>query len=251
MERRPLENMPDARPDDGDMIPINCEHCDAEITIKAGALRAFPGPTSCHACIEKYNMKHIHGGMKKTWLRICPKQFRETDLEHAEFNRSDHQKLDAFPIMTSMLLVGPSGTCKTRSMFRRLRTAILDGRSVFVVYPEDIKEQARNRFRKDTLDFWNRHDIVAIDDLFEVGTSEAVIDLVMDVINRRIRNDQTTICTSMLSSEEVRGNQEKFGNVSQAEKARLNKLFKRLSDNFQIVRFDIQPDQVQPEEDLF
>jgi DNA replication protein DnaC len=234
-------------PGDGDdLIQIQCAYCEADLTITKFANEFFtikgkPSPTACQECIEKYDRKHQTKRMKQIWRRICPSEYQKTDIDHPGFNRMSYKEMQAHPMDENLLLVGPSQTSKTRCLFRRVRSAILAGMSVEVLYPEDLKELARSRFRKDQLVTWCLFDLIAIDDLFEIGSGEAVVDLVGDLLNRRIRDNKTTIITSMLTSSQVREEQQKFPNVTSAERARLEKLFYRIKENFKILHFEPQP----------
>ena len=233
---------PDETPDGEEIVFDQCWKCGAEIKMTLMALKwAGAGTTACQPCIDKYMEKKHRLRVAERWKVLCPKAYRETDLKHPEFPLQEYRRIQELPLDRNILLVGPSQTGKTRVMFKRVYSAILQHMSAIVLYPTDLKELARSRFRKENVDFWCMHDLIAIDDLFEIGAHESVIDLVNDIIMRRTRDEKPMLITSMLTGAQIRDEQQKFPNVTDAERARLNKLFGRIRDHFEIRTFEPKP----------
>lgn len=254
VESKRLAEKPLSEPfsgDDWDPIPEFCRECNKEITrfprgilthFTLGLARRFPpGTTVCEDCLNIIREKEVKKELTKVWQYLCPKSYQDTRIDHPGFNRQAFDEMQDIPLDQCLVLHGPANTSKTRALFKRVYSSMLQRMSAIVLYPEDIKELSRSQFRKRTLDFWHWHDIVAIDDIFDVGTSESVIELLIDLINRRVRDHKVMICTNHLTSAQVKEDQSKWGNATSAERERLNRLFIRLRDNFTFIHFDEIP----------
>lgn len=210
------------------------------INTTKGLLRKFPQQTSaCLECIDEYNEQKETNEKRNAWRALCPPEYQTTDVKHEAFNRTAYLEARKHPMSASLFFYGRSGSCKTRSMLQRAKIALRDGLSVNILFPEDIKEYARHRERKYSLELLTRFDYLGLDDLFAAGTgTDAVADWIKDLIDRRIRYQRATVITSQLTEEDYSRETRKWRNFTEAETKRLDAIFRRLKEKYIPILFD-------------
>lgn len=212
-----------------------------------GLLRQFPpNSTCCPDCIEQIdygrNIKELAG----RWKLLCPPEYQDTNTKNPDFNRASFLEVKKRNISSSLFFYGTSGACKTRVMMLRAKSSMIKGRSVCILFPEDIKEYARSRDRLAGLKHLTRFDFLGLDDLFAAGmATDAVSDFIKDLLDRRIRHKMATIITTQLSVAEFRGESQKWKNYTSAETKRLDAIFRRIKEKFVPILFDNPQDQDQ------
>jgi len=196
------------------------------------------GRTVCQDCIDAYELRKRRNEMKASWEALTPSEYRNTKLNHPTFNTTAHRECQKYSLDTSLFLFGESGTCKTRAMLWRAKLAILKGYSVGILFPDEMKEHAREKYRLDTLKKLALFDWLGLDDLFSCGTNDYMADWIKDLIDRRMRQGKTTVITSQIVEFEWTDEAKKFKNYTNVEMKRIDAIWRRIRERFTPINFD-------------
>ena len=227
-------------PEPWDDVPSTCRVCGLPMEQTLGGIALCGKNTAtCDECIEAYEATVNDEKLAEQWRGVVPPQFIHTDINHPDFNITAYQKMRAVPFGgKSMVLVGETGRCKTRSMIYYTKIAFSRGSSFRILWPEEFKEEAYKKAKLQWLKNMTAYDIVACDDLFTAGAaSETVADLIKDLIDRRMRYNKQTIITSQLSAKEIKADASKWSSHTGAEGKRVDAILRRLRD-FEVIPFD-------------
>lgn len=190
--------------------PCLCRFCGAEARALAVVVDALeekgvePRIGCCQACDDKYEREREIEYLRGEWEKICPKDFRETDLNHPEFNRRAWDQLKRWPGGESLYFHGRTRSCKTRIMMEVLKRRLLKGASVQVMWPWDLKEfKGFVRNRIDKLEQWAQYTYLGIDDAILTASShDSLVDALLDLIDMRMQNQRHVIITSQIDLRE-------------------------------------------------
>tara|TARA_R110000772_G_scaffold267931_2_gene393145 strand:+ start:1812 stop:2543 length:732 start_codon:yes stop_codon:yes gene_type:complete len=146
---------------------------------------------------------------KALWEEQVPDEYRETDLEHPDFDQSllvaarkwaagkyDGQRL-------CLGLIGPSGCCKTRVISQLVKKMIWDGQHVLWLNASKFQWACQNQFSKqrgpeasETLDRCERGEMLVFDDLGSLKASEVVSDTFYRILEERTSRKRPILWTS-------------------------------------------------------
>ena len=178
---------------------------------------------------------------RKAWAELCPVEFRandeggETDpnrlrLEQPKFSEALRWRFGK----TGLLLIGPSGTCKTRVAWRILRREFEAGRRVVAMKAHGFGVECQERrTSKGGFADWYRHlvrvPLLFIDDLGKGRFTDDAESHFFGLIDERTENGRPMIITS--------------NSTGTALKARMSEdrgepIIRRLRDYCQTVVFD-------------
>ena len=210
-----------------------CTKCDNTVMLTDNHLKVFQESTVCDSCATEWQNKRDLETMKDHWKKICPADFRDTKTDHPEFNLDAYRRVAALPFETSFILLGSTGSCKTRIACHRAKMALLAGRSVRIAFPEDLKDMPKFLSRKEHIAELSKPDLLVMDDAFIAGASkEQVSDFLKDLIDKRIRDKKATIITSQVNSEEYKKDSDKFHNASDVDGKRLDAIARRVKERY-------------------
>lgn len=193
----------------------------------------------CDECYAESAKKLNLKSMKDWWRHFCPEQFRATDLKHEDFNKSAWGRVVEVELDRNLILVGASGTCKTRIMMERLKRCFLHGRKPSVLWADVLDEAIQSRQTGKALESHSEAPVLGIDDLFTAGSAfEAYTKLVKSLIDRRLRQNRVTIITTNLKARDIRSDSEKFANATRGDRERIEAIIRRLREEFVMVDCD-------------
>lgn len=214
-----------------------CPGCGASIPMTQGHAKVF-SKTYCDPCVEKHIRDTKVKDMKKYWEKICPADYRDTDLKSEEFNHDAWNLVKEHPLDTNFVFLGESGQCKTRIACERIKRGILSDKTARIVFPDEI-EDLSPMMRKIFMDDIGKPQILLLDDFLSVaGGSDQMQKFVFNVINKRAREKKTTIITTQITYEEWKNETEKFRNQTKAESERILAVIRRLDEKYVAINFD-------------
>ena len=218
---------------EGEESPRKCNKCENTVMLTDNHNLVFAESTVCDSCATEWENKRKLETMKDHWKKICPADFRDTKTDHPEFNLEAYKRVAALPFETSFILLGSTGSCKTRIAIHRAKMALLAGRTVRIAFPEDLKDIPRFTSRKEHIAELSKPDLLVMDDAFIAGASkEQVSDFLKDLIDRRIRDKKATIITSQVNSEEYKKDSNKFHNATDVDGKRLDAIARRVKERY-------------------
>lgn len=216
----------------------NCEGCE---TIVKGVLPSFDGLVACDPCVEKFKIDTRMKEAEKYWSQWCPKQFKGTQLDHADFAR-------VWPIVKqvkeprqNLIFCGESGTCKTRAALHRMKMLLaynyLEPHALWAdVLDEHLETKGFNSNWKDQ---YKQAPVLLIDDLFTAGASlERYSKYIKGLLDYRLRENKITIITTNLKARDIATDSEKFNNATKADQQRTQAIIRRLRGEFRMLDFD-------------
>lgn len=211
----------------------SCPKCGGIIHLTKGEKFLFCGTTVCDPCSEKWEKERVEKLMKDWWTKNCPAEFRETDLLHEDFNIEAYNETRKYPLDESLILLGESGSCKTRIACHRAKVALFNGKTVRIMFPDDIKDQPRDLSRREHIASLAKPDLLVLDDLFLAGASkEHTADFVKDLIDKRIREKKATIITSQVDGDSYAKDANKFNNMTGADASRVAAIERRVREKY-------------------
>lgn len=224
----------DAASSEGEDRSYPCRTCGKEtITVSQGQYDTF-GPTAvCGTCSEAKDVEIRARDCRSFWIRHCPATYRETDTSREDFNKEAWRRMKTYRLTDNMVLLGPSGVCKTRMACQWAKIALGRGMSVKLMFPEDLKDQPRFKTRKEHLDSLAYPDLAVLDDLFLVSASkDAVAEFIKDLIDRRLRDKKATVITSQVDADDFESDAAKFDNLSSTENQRIEAIVRRVKESY-------------------
>jgi DNA replication protein DnaC len=223
----------------GEPVHVKCRQkdCVNMIEITANHREVF-GDACCNECVEKYKRERDLKLMEKYWKKVCPAEYRSTDLKHETWNKEAWDKARQIPLSESLVIIGESGQCKTRIACERAKRAILTGKTVSLMWPDELKEIPRFTSRKDYIQDLCKPDYLLLDDAFLCGSKEAAAELLKDIIDKRIREQKATVITTQISGEDWKGDAAKFKNMTKAENDRIDAVVRRVKEKFRTIDAD-------------
>lgn len=218
----------------GEYVEVECsQKCGATIT----CMRFFADVTACDTCRHKYEENERVKRAKVYWESIIPPLFRETDIHHVDFPKAAYMQTKEYRGEKSLFLFGDSRTGKTRLGVVLLKRCLLHyNMHIGVLWPEHLKSVKSTREVLQMVEKWGRYDLLMLDDALLTGAQdERVADFLKDLIDYRMRYKRTNIITSQIGSVEYLEQGDKFGNMTKADKARIDALLKRIKETSEVV----------------
>ncbi len=196
----------------------------------------------CPACINRTNAEAQterdtarKTALEAAWIKICPPSYRLTDVNHPKIQ---HNKEALAKIMRwkdqedgkGMRLIGPSGLCKTRMLFLKLRELHMSGRNVFYVTAVAFARACGNLFNDDreikgeAVELMKKVrscEILLLDDLGKEKYTERVETEMYDLIENRTSFLRPIFWTANLDSDKL---------ASQISEDRAEPIIRRLAD---------------------
>lgn len=142
------------------------------------------------------------------WARICPIEFRlaeefdgHTDLTILDARSPSWRRILDWPFSErGLLILGPTGTGKTRALWRLLRREWDNGRKFTMMTAGDFDRACRDAGGNFTLSAWfNRLanvPLLAIDDLGKAAWTEATAAQFHELVDTRTRHGRPLIVTT-------------------------------------------------------
>lgn len=201
--------------------------------------RFFSPLTACDACREKADKQDKWDKAKLYWESICPENLRSTDKEHAGFPKAIYDDLKQYIGQESLLLFGPTGRGKTRVGALLLKRCLVKRNAhVAFMWPEELKSVKDSRDRLAMVHKWGRYDLLMLDDPLSAGAAdERIVDFLKDLLDYRMREGRHQIITSQVGSSDLKEAAGKFGNLTRADKERLEAIIRRISETCRTVSF--------------
>lgn len=227
-----------------EVIDCACSHCGAPLK----AMRLFSQLTGCDDCREKYLEEERMNACKSRWEEACPRDLRSTD---PKFAGDPARNIPAFPAAIykdlratwtfneSLFLYGPSGSAKTRTAALLLKRALLAGKDIGFLWPEELKDAAQSRFdRLKLLRGFAARDVLMMDDALMTGAQdEKITDFLRDLLDLLMRNGNHFIITSQVGEADYSQAADKFGKATTADKERIAAVFRRIKERCRVVSF--------------
>ena len=206
---------------------------------------------SCDRCIAEYD-KRIEEKKKAlivprhvTWANKCPKQYQDTSFDHPNFPKSRFLgRINTWKYSNKgLLLAGPTGQGKSRSMFKLLeRLFIEDHFEIEIKYPEEFEWEIVDACKGNDserasklLDRLSEAPILAIDDFLAAKTTERVRGFFFGLFDKRIRNHRPIFITTQLTQKEVVNKLSDHNDPASIKTAEA--FLRRLKENTKILRF--------------
>lgn len=222
-----------ASPHAQEEVEAKCHHCDAMLTTK----RIIAPFVACPDCIARHEQEERLKRNRSYWKTICPERFRDTDTAHADFPKAiwDAVKRDDAGGQ-SYFLIGPSRKGKTRVAFLLLMRAMMRDQFVGVLWPERI-QSLKSNFDTVIFDRMAAYDVLLFDDaLLTACRDPKQLETIKQLLDVRMRHNRPSIFTSQIGEAGVRSGKE-FGDLKEADLARIDALIKRLREDCKIISF--------------
>lgn len=222
-----------ASPHSQEEVEAKCRHCDTVLTVK----RIVAPFLACDDCLRQHDHDEKLKRNREYWKIICPERFRDTDVDHADFPKAiwDAVKRDDAGGQ-SYFLIGPSRKGKTRVAFLLLMRAMMRDQFVGVLWPEKI-QSLKSNFDSVNFDRAAAYDVLLFDDALLTACREPkLLESVKQLLDVRMRHNRASIFTSQIGEAGVRSGKE-FGDVKEADLARIDALVKRLREDCKVVSF--------------
>lgn len=217
------------------MVEVECSQgCGAKFT----CVKVFAALTACDACRKKSDEKDALDRAKKHWEHICPQGLRDTDRDHADFPRAQYEQLRSWIGDSSLFFYGDSRTGKTRLALLMLKRALLKGKFIGVLWPEDFDAMKNHRTPKEELHRYGAYDVLLLDDVLLSGArDERLSGWLKNLLDYMIRHKRHWIVTSQIGGDDYAEQARKFGDIDKSDEKRIEALLGRLRENSQVVPF--------------
>lgn len=199
----------ETQPVAGTPMDLECRVCGKQYTgsdLTVGGI-TIPAPTLCSTeCSQEYDRKAAADKRGISWRAIMSKQcpaLLNTDRGHTAMPpRPIQDQILSWEIgPKGMLLIGPTGTCKTRMLFLLLRRLwVGDGVRVKWFLPGQLgKAMQASHNRGEYEEFteqMSNMEVLAIDDLGKEKITDSWGKLIFDIINARMLRERPTLITT-------------------------------------------------------
>ncbi len=143
----------------------------------------------------------------EAWIKWCPKEFRlvsegegKTELARLELDQPKLKDLLAWQGSRGLILRGPTGTCKTRSIWRLIRRLYVEGKTVTLLTAAQFDRECRDAGGNFTLTTWfdrlASRDVLVLDDLGKHPWTPATEATWFDLVDERTREDLPILVTT-------------------------------------------------------
>lgn len=222
-------------------IDVTCRVCERE---KFRAVRLLAGKMKCPSCCDAHELEALKNQCRVAWERLAPRMFRETDVKHPDFPKGIWKELKAsWDLNESLVLYGPTGAAKTRVAMLLLQWAMFRGKTVDVIWPEELVDYAKGRDRLNKIKSHGSSNVLLLDDALLTGAAdERVASFVKDIIDFSQRNGNSIIITTQVGGEAYKEAGDKWENATKADRERIEALLRRIRQVGRVIPF-AQPDK--------
>lgn len=218
-----------------EMHDAACPHCNAVVPVANVVLQVAADSWACDACREKAAKADRNSKAVKAWERVCPELYRQTDVNHADFPKAVLDEVLAGDPSQSLFLYGPTGACKTRMAMRIIRSHIIRGQSVAVIWPHQLR-QLQQGYDNSRFEDAEAVDVLLLDDALLTACRESrLVDTVKMVVDARMMRMKRTIITSQIGTEDDLKDGKEFGEAKASDLERIRALLRRIREKFRIV----------------
>lgn len=190
--------------------------CDTSPIIIFGRPLKTGMPVLCEECQEKEELAQSHQererDAKREWERVVPVRYRETSLDHQDFNRLAWLEIKKWSSKAgkNLGLVGDTGRCKTRMIALHVRRMIWQGRRVEWCNATGFQWAAQRQFRDDEgadarrwLRAWRKAPVLVIDDLGKQKWTDTVEAEFYDLLEHRTSRNRLILWTANTHPEQM------------------------------------------------
>ena len=202
-------------------------------------MRIFSTSTACDDCRNAYLDDMRLAGCRSYWEATCPADIRATDVRRDDFPGAIYKSLLPYTGTESLFLYGPSGSGKTRVAAMLLKRAMLAGRDVAILWPEELKDAAQSRFdRLKLLRGFAAREVLMMDDSLMTGAQdEKITDFLRDLIDLLMRNGNRFLITSQVGEADYTQAADKYGKATTADRERIAAIFRRIKERCRVIPF--------------
>lgn len=191
---------------------------------------------ACDVCIARELKDQNDKRNAEYWEHVCPEKYRKTDTKFAGFPTEIYRRLKEEFVGKGLFLFGPSDMFKTRVGMLMLKRALLEGKRVQVLWPDDI-QSLRQGFDS-SMDRFAGYDMLLLDDpLLAVSKEPKLIEVLRQLIDIRVRHERPFIVTSQIGHEDELVKAQAYGEAKGADVERIKSLLKRFRQDCEIVSF--------------
>lgn len=215
-------------------ISGQCSVCQCELQV----MRLFQSLTACDECREKVIEADRIESCRGFWEKLCPGEFLNTKLDHPGFPIAIYREIKAYKGDHSLFMLGPSGSCKSRMAALALKFALLAGKTVGFIWPEELKDAAKSHDRLKLLKSFGNPDVLAMDDSLLSGAQDGkTADFLRDLLDYRMRHQRHFIITSQVGEQDYTEQGDKYGNLTSSEKEQIKAIFRRIREKCNLIPF--------------
>lgn len=201
-------------------------------------MRMFSTSTACDGCREAYLDDLRIAACRSFWEFACPADLRATDTTRADFPAAIYKSLLPYTGTESLFLYGPTRSGKTRTAAMLLKRALLAGKDVGFLWPEELKDAAQSRDRLKLLRSYAARDVLLMDDAMLTGAQdEKISSFIKDLIDMLMRNQHHFIITSQIGGDDYETQADKFNNITKTDRERIRALWARIRERCRVIPF--------------
>jgi len=226
---------------DDTLVELPCDQCGALGEVARGAVKAFGVNGLCPDCDAKDLEERRIKSLREWWRLHCPYEYHDTSTEHKEWNAEAWQALKqrAPDLSENVMLVGSTGSCKSRAMVLRMKLALNKGKSIGWIWSDELDAAIDTRKTSALLDSVAEISVLGVDNIFSAsGSYENYQKFLTNLVDRRLRRKQTTIITTRLKGRDVTEVSQSWNNTTRADNERIQSLLRRFRGSFVTVDFD-------------
>ncbi len=199
------------------MITITCQAPDCGKPFDHAPIVLFgrerPSPEFCPPCSEKRAVEarkkarlEEERDLLGQWSFVCPPLYMDSDVKRLP-EKPTQQVLAWKFNPKGLVLIGPTGTGKTRAAFLLLKRLYLEGRSVEVFHGNRFGHECSRKFFDNQGEEWIRdifvQDVVFFDDLGKFKMTERVEAELFSLIELRVSHLRPIIVTTNFVGESL------------------------------------------------
>lgn len=199
--------------------------------------KLFVGTAACDACREMAKEEAALIAHREQWAELCPKLFRETDLKHPDFPKAQWETTKDYDGKSSLLLLGPTRSGKTRLAFILLKRCLhFHGKNIGVMWDENLQDTKSGfKSREELIEKWGRFDVLLIDDgLLSGGRDDKITSFLKSLLDYIHRHGRHVIITSQLTGDDYVEEMKKFDGgktkSTEADAARVAAVLSRIRE---------------------
>lgn len=231
-----IATLPEKHPHLVQEIGVRCQHCNTNWYMSTVFMAPFTG---CDDCREKAIEEDMLQKCRKYWEEICPRELRETSIKHEDFPLGVYRQHKGYDGNKSLFLYGPSGEGKTRTGAMLIKRALLKGKTVQFLWPEELKSFAKSQHdRLRYIHQYGSYDVLMMDDALLTGAQdERIADFLKDLIDFMQRHQKHMIITSQIGGDDYMEQANKFDNLTKTDLERIQALLRRIRERFEVIPF--------------
>jgi DNA replication protein DnaC len=193
---RPNPDFGDPKNEDGPRFP-----CKTAERFQCRAL--FAAVTACDECRRDAEESDLVRRAKHAWEKLCPALYRDTKRSHEHFPKAQYEAVKDYTGERSYVFFGPSGSGKTRLAFMLLKRAMLKGKTVGVMFDEQLQDAKSSRERMKAVEQWGGFHVLLLDDsLMNGAQDEHTASFLKSLLDYIMRRKSHVIITTQITKAE-------------------------------------------------